>query len=169
MLENIVSLLSIVQHHIEAWFAFLTARPGGATVTADELRKALNGPLPSEGISAEAVAEALAGIGMRATSPAINVVVSEEAHYTIGVGLRLPGLGANRVRRIQTDGQGRMRAGDLSKALHSERGPCIVCAQVGNMSAGAIDPVIEIEEIAKRTQCLTACRRCVRSLGGNIT
>ncbi len=32
-------------------------------------------------------------------APAIDVAVSEEAHYTIGMALRLLGLGANRVRR----------------------------------------------------------------------
>ncbi len=251
MPENIVTLLSSVQHHVEAWLTFLSARPVRATVTADELRKALDGQLPSEGIAAEAVVEALAGIGMRATiasagpryfgfivggnlpaalaadwlvsawdqnggiyalsplvsvleqitgswllelaglpatmsfgfvtgcqmanftalaaarhrvlsnvtwdveekglfgAPAIDVVVSEEAHYTIAMALRLLGLGANRVRRIPTDGQGRMRADDLSKVLQDQRGPCIVCAQVGNVNSGAMDPVGEIAQIAK--------------------
>jgi glutamate/tyrosine decarboxylase-like PLP-dependent enzyme len=82
-------------------------------------------------------------------APPIDVVVSEEAHYTIGMALRLLGLGANRVRRIPTDDQGRMRAGDLSKVLQSQQGRCIVCAQIGNVNTGAIDPVGEIAQIAK--------------------
>jgi glutamate/tyrosine decarboxylase-like PLP-dependent enzyme len=249
--DSIVSLLSSVQGHVEAWFASLTARPVRATVTADELQEALGGPLPAEGTAAEAVTEALAGIGMRGTiastgpryfgfviggnlpaalaadwlvsawdqnggiyalsplvsvieqitgcwllelaglpatmsfgfvtgcqmanftalaaarhrvlsnagwdvegnglfgAPAIDVVVSEEAHYTISMALRLLGLGANQVRRIPTDGQGRMRAGDLSNVLQNQRGPCIVCAQIGNVNTGAIDPVGEIAQIAK--------------------
>jgi glutamate/tyrosine decarboxylase-like PLP-dependent enzyme len=248
--DSIDSLLSSVQGHVEAWFASLTARPVRATATADELRKALDGPLPAEGTAAEAVA-ALAAIGMKGTiastgpryfgfviggnlpaalaadwlvsawdqnggiyalsplvsvieqitgswllelaglpttmsfgfvtgcqmanftglaaarhrvlsnagwdvegnglfgAPAIDVIASEEAHYTISMALRLLGLGANRVRRIPTDGQGRMRAGDLSKALQNQREPCIMCAQIGNVNTGAIDPVSEIAQIAK--------------------
>jgi glutamate/tyrosine decarboxylase-like PLP-dependent enzyme len=81
--------------------------------------------------------------------PAIDVVVSEEAHYTISMALRLLGLGGNRVRRIPTDAQGRMRAGDLSKALHGQHGPCIICAQAGNVNTGAVDPLAEIAQAAK--------------------
>jgi len=84
-------------------------------------------------------------------APPIDVVVSEEAHYTITTALRLLGLGGNRVRRIPTDGQGRMRAGDLAAALESRKGPCIVCAQAGNVNTGAIDPLDEIAECAKKS------------------
>lgn len=82
-------------------------------------------------------------------APAIDVIVSEEAHYTISMALRLLGLGANRVLRVPTDDQGRMRAGELSNALRNQRGPCIVCAQIGNVNTGAADPVGEIAQIAK--------------------
>ncbi len=251
MPENIARLLSSVQRHVEAWFACLDARPVRATVTADELRAALAGPLPDEGTGAEVVAQALAEIGMRGTiasagpryfgfvvggslpaalaadwlvsawdqnggiyalsplvsvveqiagcwllelaglpaamsfgfvtgcqmanftalaaarhrvlsnagwdvegnglfgAPVIDIAVSEEAHYTIGMALRLLGLGANRVRRIPTDQQGRMRPDDLSKLLRDQRGLCIVCAQAGNVNTGAIDPLNEIAQVAK--------------------
>ncbi|MDE3135708.1 MAG: aspartate aminotransferase family protein [Acidobacteriota bacterium] len=82
-------------------------------------------------------------------APSIDVVVSEEAHYTISTALRLLGLGANRVRRIPTDGQGRMRADELAVALRGQKGPCIVCAQAGNVNTGAFDPLEKIAEIAK--------------------
>ncbi len=82
-------------------------------------------------------------------APPIDVVVNEEAHYTVSVALRLLGLGANRVRRIPTDSQGRMRADDLAAALRAHKGPCIVCAQAGNVNTGAIDPLREIAESAK--------------------
>ena len=83
-------------------------------------------------------------------APPIDVVVSEEAHYTISTALRLLGLGGNRVRRIPTDGQGRMRAQDLAAALESRKGPCIVCAQAGNVNTGAIDPLAEIAAVTKK-------------------
>jgi glutamate/tyrosine decarboxylase-like PLP-dependent enzyme len=90
-------------------------------------------------------------------APPIEVFVGEEAHYTIAIALRLLGLGADRVRRIPTDGQGRMRADELRAAMRSVSGhgrlilagPSIVCAQAGNVNTGAFDPLAEIAEIAK--------------------
>jgi glutamate/tyrosine decarboxylase-like PLP-dependent enzyme len=82
-------------------------------------------------------------------APPIDVVVSEEAHYTISMALRLLGLGANRVRRIATDSQGRMRTDELAAYLRGKEGPCIVCAQAGNVNTGAFDPLIEIADAAK--------------------
>jgi len=84
-------------------------------------------------------------------APPIEVLVSEEAHYTVSTALRLLGLGGNRVRRIPTDGQGRMRAVDLFAALRGLHGPAIVCAQAGNVNTGAIDPLVEIAESAKQS------------------
>lgn len=82
-------------------------------------------------------------------APPIDVLVGEEAHYTISLALRLLGLGANRLRRIPTDSQGRMRARELAAALRSANGPCIVCAQAGNVNTGAFDPLAEIAGLAK--------------------
>lgn len=82
-------------------------------------------------------------------APPIDVFVSEEAHYTISMALRLLGLGAERVRRISTDSQGRMRADELAAIIRGHRGPCIVCAQAGNVNTGAFDPLAEISESAK--------------------
>jgi len=82
-------------------------------------------------------------------APPIHVFVSEESHYTIFMALRLLGLGANRLRPIPTDGQGRMRADALAAARRELRGPSIVCAQAGNVNTGAFDPLAEIAELAK--------------------
>jgi len=82
-------------------------------------------------------------------APPIEVFVGEEAHYTIAMALRLLGLGADRVRRIPTDSQGRMRAAELKAAMRGHAGPAIVCAQAGNVNTGAFDPLAEIAEIAK--------------------
>src|SRR6185295_1601823 len=70
-------------------------------------------------------------------APPIDVIVSDESHYTIFTALRTLGLGANRLRRIDTDAQGRMRADVLDRALAASSGPCIVCAQSGNVNTGA--------------------------------
>ena len=82
-------------------------------------------------------------------APPIDVVVNEESHYTIFNALRLAGLGMDRVRRIPTDNQGRMRADALSAALAGGTGPCLVCAQAGNVNTGAFDPIDAIADVAR--------------------
>lgn len=77
-------------------------------------------------------------------APPIEFVVNDEAHYSIATSLRMLGLGSNRVRRIATDVQGRMRLDLLRKALKDSTGPCVVCAQAGNVNTGAFDPVRDI-------------------------
>lgn len=77
-------------------------------------------------------------------APPINVVVGEEAHPNIFKGLRLAGLGAERVMRIEADGNGAMRAGRLHAVLRALTGPILVCAQAGNVNTGAMDPFEEI-------------------------
>lgn len=244
-------LLEKVHRHTIDWFASLEDRPVRATITAEQLRQALDGPLAEDGIGAEAVTDLLARLGMAGTvatagpryfgfvvggslpaavaadwlvsawdqnsglyvqsplvsvaeeiagswlkelvslpasmsfgfvtgghmsnftglaagrhrvlhdagwdvesdglfgAPPVEIFVSEEAHYTISMALRLLGLGANRVRRISTDHNGRMRAEELAAAVRGGSGPCIICAQAGNVNTGAFDPLEPIAEIAR--------------------
>jgi glutamate/tyrosine decarboxylase-like PLP-dependent enzyme len=81
-------------------------------------------------------------------APPIDLVVSDESHYTIFTALRLLGLGAGRLRRVPTDGQGRMRGDDAARMLSEASGPCIVCAQAGNVNTGAFDPLGVIADAA---------------------
>jgi glutamate/tyrosine decarboxylase-like PLP-dependent enzyme len=249
--QSIPSLLETAQRHASAWFRSVAERPVRATISPDELRAMLAGPLPERGSAAVSVVDLLASAGMRGAvalpgpryfgfvvggslpaavaadwlvsawdqntgvyalsplgsvieqitgswlrelaglpsamsfgfttgcqmanftalaaarhrvlrqagwdveadglfgAPPINVVVSEESHYTIFLALRLLGLGANRLRPIPTDGQGRMRAEALAAALAELRGPTIVCAQAGNVNTGAFDPLPEISQQTK--------------------
>jgi glutamate/tyrosine decarboxylase-like PLP-dependent enzyme len=82
-------------------------------------------------------------------APPIEICVNEESHYTIFLALRLLGLGSARVRRIPADAQGRMRADHLAVALRETSGPCIVCAQAGNVNTGAFDPLPAIADATK--------------------
>ena len=81
-------------------------------------------------------------------APVINVVASAESHITIDVALRYLGMGTRCVRRVESDGQGRMRADALRGLLATLDGPTIVCAQAGNVNTGAIDPLASICERA---------------------
>ena len=76
-----------------------------------------------------------------AGAPQIRVLAGEERHVTIDRALRYLGLGTASLRAVPVDGQGRMRPDALQTALAEPGGPAIVCAQVGNVNTGAIDPV----------------------------
>ena len=60
-------LLSTAQTHASTWFASLRDRPVRAMLASDELRQALGGPLPKEGMPPEEVVSVLADCGMRGT------------------------------------------------------------------------------------------------------
>src|SRR4029077_19527339 len=83
-------------------------------------------------------------------APSVDVVVSDAAHRTIFTALRMLGFGGERLRRVETDGQGRMRADRLEEALQGGSGTCIVCAQVGNVNTGSADPLADILPISRR-------------------
>ncbi len=69
-------------------------------------------------------------------APEVTVVIGDEAHSSVLKALNMLGLGTERVTRIPTDTQGRMRA----EALPPLAGPAIVCLQAGNVNTGAFDP-----------------------------
>ena len=77
-------------------------------------------------------------------APPIDVLVGDQSHRTISTALRMIGFGAERVRRVDTDGQGRMRTDRLEQLLRDGSGPCVVCAQIGNVNTGAADPIADI-------------------------
>ncbi len=72
-------------------------------------------------------------------APEIRVIVGDEVHSTLLAGLQYLGLGRERVTRIPTDEQGRMRADALPEVLDTDM-PTIVCIQAGNVNTGAFDP-----------------------------
>ena len=74
-------------------------------------------------------------------APDIPVIVGAEAHVTIHVALQMLGLGRERVHRVGTDEQGRMRPDELRATLASLDRPAIVCAQAGNVNTGEFDPL----------------------------
>lgn len=77
-------------------------------------------------------------------APEITVIVGEEVHATVIKALGLLGFGRERVVKVATDEQGRMRA----DALPAMSASTIVCIQAGNVNTGAFDPAEEICAIA---------------------
>jgi glutamate/tyrosine decarboxylase-like PLP-dependent enzyme len=81
-------------------------------------------------------------------APPITVMVGDDVHVSVLKALSLLGLGRDRVKRIPTDDQGRMRP----ELLSSEKGPTIICSQIGHVATGACDPMEEICDRARETQ-----------------
>jgi glutamate/tyrosine decarboxylase-like PLP-dependent enzyme len=77
-------------------------------------------------------------------APAITVVTGDESHVSVFASLQMLGLGSERVVRIPTDDQGRMRSDQLRSILASIQTPVLVCAQAGNVNTGSFDPISEI-------------------------
>lgn len=82
-------------------------------------------------------------------APEISVVTSDESHVSLFASLQMLGLGRERVTRVPTDEQGRMRAAELQKILGRIDAPVLVCAQAGNVDTGAFDPIAEIAALVK--------------------
>ena len=81
-------------------------------------------------------------------APRLRVLAGRQRHDTIDRALRFLGVGTNAIVPVDVDDQGRMRPEALRAGLREESGPMIVCAQVGNVNTGAIDPVREICDVA---------------------
>jgi glutamate/tyrosine decarboxylase-like PLP-dependent enzyme len=79
-------------------------------------------------------------------APNLSIVVSAERHDTVLRALRLLGLGAGKALAVETDARGAMRADALREALVLLKGPTIVCAQIGNVNTGAVDPMAGIAD-----------------------
>ena len=75
-------------------------------------------------------------------APELRVVVGDEVHVSALKALSLLGLGRDRVIRVPTDAQGRMRA-ELVPPLD---GRTIICLQAGNVNTGGFDPIAELTE-----------------------
>ena len=74
-------------------------------------------------------------------APRVRVLVGDEWHSSVELGLRYLGLGYPEV--LPSDDQGRLDAAALRAALAGTEGPTIVCLQAGNIHSGAFDPFAE--------------------------
>jgi glutamate/tyrosine decarboxylase-like PLP-dependent enzyme len=82
-------------------------------------------------------------------APELTVIVGENAHSTVLKALGLLGLGRQRIRRVPSDDQGRMRADALPRDV---TGPAVVCAQAGEVNSGAFDPFPGVVDWARSRQ-----------------
>ncbi|QEC47547.1 aspartate aminotransferase family protein [Baekduia soli] len=111
---------------------------GAQMANATCLATARNAVLAREGWDARA--DGLSG------APAVEVLVGDEVHVTVGRALGLIGMGERRVTRVAVDAGGAMDPAALARALDAGSGPSIVCAQAGNVNTGACDPLAAIAD-----------------------
>ncbi|WP_221891540.1 aminotransferase class V-fold PLP-dependent enzyme [Microbispora sp. KK1-11] len=81
-------------------------------------------------------------------APPIRVIVGGERHVTIDRALRVLGLGVGCIEAVAVDSRGAMNLDALEAELRHDGRPTIVCAQLGNVNTGAIDPIAGICELA---------------------
>lgn len=83
----------------------------------------------------------------------VSVYASSEAHHTIQRSAGVLGIGRRAVRPIACDTNGRMDPRDLRRAIaedvQRDIAPMAIVANAGTTNTGAIDPLLDIGEIAK--------------------
>jgi aromatic-L-amino-acid/L-tryptophan decarboxylase len=84
----------------------------------------------------------------------LTAYISTQTHSAVEKGVRIAGLGSERLRAIEVDDRFAMRPDRLAEAIAADRAaglrPCFVCATVGTTSSTAIDPIGEIGRICRR-------------------
>ncbi len=82
-------------------------------------------------------------------APEIHVFIGNDAHTSVYSALQYLGFGHDRVIRIDTDSEGRMRPDRLDEEVEAREGPKIIISQAGQINTGAFDPFPEQAEIAR--------------------
>ena len=83
-----------------------------------------------------------------------TMYVSEETHVSVVKAARIAGIPAGNIRRVAVGGRLRLRPDRLRAAIEEDvaagRRPFLVVANVGTTNTGAIDPLPEVLDIARR-------------------
>ena len=92
--------------------------------------------------------------GVRALDGDPVLYVSAEAHHSFVKIAHQSGIGRDAVRHIGVDGRLRMDVDDLVRQIEADRAsgrlPFLIAGTAGTTAAGAIDPLEELAEVAKR-------------------
>jgi len=142
---------SVVEEVTAAWLVELLGLPAGSSagfVTGGQMANVTG--------LAIAVREVLRRTGWDVDAdglwgaPQVRVIAGEERHGTIDRALRFLGMGTGSILAVPADGQGRMTVPAVAEALADGDRPTIVCVQAGNVNSGAVDPIGEICDLARR-------------------
>jgi aromatic-L-amino-acid decarboxylase len=90
------------------------------------------------------------------SSGRLRIYVSSETHFSIAKAAALLGIGRENVRQVAVDERFRIRIDDLVAKITAdlEAGyvPFCVAANAGTVNTGAVDPLVEVRQIADRFQ-----------------
>jgi aromatic-L-amino-acid/L-tryptophan decarboxylase len=95
--------------------------------------------------------------GLRSAPGDLIVYASEQCHFSIERSIDILGLGRAGLRKIETDDRFHLRTDALRKQIEIDRAaggiPCCIIGLAGATSTGVIDPLQELESIAKENNC----------------
>lgn len=116
-----------------------------------------HGNLTTSGSLANMIAMVVARDGKNIKSakiPRSVIYLSKQAHHSVDKGIRVAGLGECILRFIAIDDKFKIVPADLERQVEEDKAaglnPFLVVASAGTTDVGAIDPLIEIGDIAKR-------------------
>ena len=118
-----------------------------------------------QGSASEAVLVAILAARWRATAGAVNTdgdtsrlvaYATSQAHSSIEKGLRIAGVGTDRIRTVAHDAEFAMRPDALASMIAADRAaglvPFFVCSTHGTTSSLAFDPTPDIADVCEREQ-----------------
>ncbi len=83
-----------------------------------------------------------------------TIYLSEQTHHSVARAARLAGFPERAVRIVPVDARLRLRAADLEAMIRADRAdgrqPFLVIANIGTTNTGAVDPLPEILQVARR-------------------
>ena len=92
--------------------------------------------------------------GVAAAAQRLCVYVSEEGHYSVRKAAGLLGIGEENVRTVSAAARLQMDAADLDRLVRADLAaghlPLCVVANLGTTASGAVDPIAELAEVARR-------------------
>lgn len=98
--------------------------------------------------------EAVTEDGMGAVRKPLRIYVSEEGHHSIDKATAFLGIGRRNLRRVAVDARFRMDVADLEHRIEEDRAaghePFCVVANAGTVVTGAVDPLADIVDVARR-------------------
>jgi len=116
-----------------------------------------HGNLTTSGSLANMIAMVVARDGKNIKSadiPRSVIYLSKQTHHSVDKGIRVAGLGECIIRYLELDDRFKILPADLERQIEEDKAaglnPFLVVASAGTTDVGAIDPLPEIGEIAKR-------------------
>lgn len=145
-----------LETHVLDWVVDMLGLPQGFKSTSD------GGGVIQDTASSSALCALLAAreratgfeSNKRGIESSLTAYTSTQAHSSIEKGIKIAGIGSEKLRLIEVDEAYAMRPAALERAIHEDREaghtPFFVNATVGTTSSTALDPIRAIGEICQR-------------------